>query len=267
MYSHKDNSPETPENEPLIPQQNVNNSTTTSELPPVVKTGSIVALIAVVMMAVVGSLMVSPDPATTTGSQSEEETVATEEATMEVVTTPAASVVEETAETTTTETTETPDAIASEPQTPETTEDLTTATPETTPETTEVSESPETEAALTPDPTPTAEMTTGNEVAAVPETVNIEELNNIIYDKIDRAWTVKGTPVPTSVSYMVTVTPTGAIAEFEPKSSEASENVDNTPLPTLVESDAMAAETAGKTVVFEVVFTDRGVLEVRPSQQ
>jgi hypothetical protein len=123
-----------------------------------------------------------------------------------------------------------------------------------------VTETPE-----TPGMAPT-DGTAGEEMAAAPDAVDVDQLNQVVYDKLDRAWTVQGTPVTAQVSYLVTVTPEGAIAKFEPQSPDASENADNTPLPGLVKSDGMTEETSGQTVTFEVMFSDTGALEVKPSR-
>ncbi|MEB3883361.1 ferredoxin-thioredoxin reductase catalytic chain [Lyngbya sp. CCY1209] len=287
MYSDRerssDLSPETSEFSHNHPVDAVG----TSELPPALKAASIVALIVVLFGTLIGSLAVSPRPTAMEAEEEIEDTVATEEPAMEeaeqMATTPAASVTEdemETAGTATeteataletdgTATSESPSPVAADtaPSEPTTSEPVATAEPEL-PEspaatgTTEMAETP----GMGTDATPAAAPTAGEEMAAAPGAVDVDQLNEIVYDKVDRAWTVKGTPVTAQVSYLVTVTPEGAIAKFEPNSPDAKDNVENTPLPGLAESDGMAGQTSGQTVTFEVVFSDTGALEVKPSQ-
>ncbi|MGC9527795.1 MAG: ferredoxin-thioredoxin reductase catalytic chain [Limnospira sp.] len=274
----------------------------TSELPPALKATSIVALIVVLFGTLIGSLAVSPRPTAMEAEEEIEDTVATEEPATEEIgemaATPATSVTEDETEIDTatengTATLESPSPVAdgtAPGATPPPTEPAETAgtspstltpsepmaTPETnltespTAGTTETPETPETEMAETPemgaDGTATTDPAAGEEMAAAPGAVDVDQLNQIVYDKVDRAWTVKGTPVTANVRYLVTVTPSGAIAGFEPNSPDAEKNVDNTPLPGLAESDGTAGETSGQTVTFEVVFSDTGALEVKPSQ-
>lgn len=116
----------------------------------------------------------------------------------------------------------------------------------------------------TPAPTPGAAVAKATDT--VPDTVDLEELNQIVYKHIDNAWTRLGTAVTAEVSYVITVTPDGAIADYEPLSADASDNVENTPLPSLVESDSIFVKTGDRTVKFEAIFTDTGTLEVKPSR-
>lgn len=300
MYSDRerssDLSPETSEFSHNHPVDAVG----TSELPPALKAASIVALIVVLFGTLIGSLAVSPRPTAMEAEEEIEETVATEEPGTEemeeMATTPAASVTEdemETAGTATeteatdletdgTATSDSPSPVADDTAPGATPPPTTADTPASEPTTSEpvatsepeLPESPAatgtTEMAETPgmgtDATPAAAPTAGEEMAAAPGAVDVDQLNEIVYDKVDRAWTVKGTPVTAQVSYLVTVTPEGAIAKFEPNSPDAKDNVENTPLPGLAESDGMAGQTSGQTVTFEVVFSDTGALEVKPSQ-
>jgi hypothetical protein len=102
----------------------------------------------------------------------------------------------------------------------------------------------------------TGETTT----AAAPSSVDTTELSQTLYNTIDSAWS---SPVEGDSAYVVKLNSNGEIISYEPKTQVAKNNVNNTPLPTLVKSDATATEAA---TVFEVVFSTSGILEVKPPQ-
>jgi len=58
------------------------------------------------------------------------------------------------------------------------------------------------------------------------------------------------------------VSRTGDILSYEAKSSDATQNVNNTPLPKLVKSDV----TQTPYTQFEATFTPAGTLEIKPAQ-
>jgi hypothetical protein len=281
MYSNRERpSDPTPQTSPSSPHHPVD-AVATSELPPAVKTGSIVALIVVIFGTLVGSLAVSPDPAAIVA---EEEVEAVEEV-EEMATTPVASVTEDEPATATagTEPATTPlqaDGTAAPASPSPLAEGSAPATADTSPSEMATSAPAATPApgmadtAASPAPTGMTETpgmvatdgTAGAEMAAAPDAVDVDQLNQVIYDQLDRAWTAQGTPVTAQVSYLVTVTPSGAIAKFEPQSPDASANADNTPLPGLVKSEGTTGGTSGQTVTFEVMFSDTGALEVKPSR-
>ena len=107
----------------------------------------------------------------------------------------------------------------------------------------------------------TPEMATGETTtAAAPSSVDTTELSQTLYNTIDSAWS---SPVEGDSAYVVKLNSNGEIISYEPKTQVAKNNVNNTPLPTLVKSDATATEAA---TVFEVVFSTSGILEVKPPQ-
>jgi hypothetical protein len=107
----------------------------------------------------------------------------------------------------------------------------------------------------------TPEMATGQTTtAAAPSSVDTTELSQTLYNTIDSAWS---SPVEGDSAYVVKLNSNGEIISYEPKTQVAKNNVNNTPLPTLVKSDATATEAA---TVFEVVFSTSGILEVKAPQ-
>jgi hypothetical protein len=107
----------------------------------------------------------------------------------------------------------------------------------------------------------TPEMATGETTtAAAPSSVDTTELSQTLYNTIDSAWS---SPVEGDSAYVVKLNSNGEIISYEPKTQVAKNNVNNTPLPTLVKSDATATEAATE---FEVVFSTSGILEVKPPQ-
>lgn len=120
-----------------------------------------------------------------------------------------------------------------------------------------------TDTTATPDMTgSTAETQTASKTISATE---IEKLNQILYDKIDKTWTV---PVNGESVYTVQVTQDGSITAYKPKSQVATNNANNTPLPSLVQSNG-SSETLAKEpyAEFEVIFTPTGLLEVKNSNQ
>ena len=103
----------------------------------------------------------------------------------------------------------------------------------------------------------TPETTTEETVtAAATSAVNTTELSQSLYNQIDSSWSI---PVDGESVYVVKLNSEGDVLGYEPKSQVAKNNAENTPLPTLVKSDATSTETAAE---FEVVFSTSGILEV-----
>lgn len=120
---------------------------------------------------------------------------------------------------------------------------------------------PETTTAV--DPAPLA--TTGSEdiaAATAPDGATVEQLNQTVYQTIDRAWTT--TPVTGESVYRVKVDQNGSILSFEPQSQVATENVDNTPLPGLASAQDVTATPA--FAEFDVIFQPTGLLEVNQAE-
>ncbi|ERT08309.1 hypothetical protein M595_1739 [Lyngbya aestuarii BL J] len=132
------------------------------------------------------------------------------------------------------------------------------ATPPTQPDTLNpVAETPDSEIAASTPETATPEETM---TAAAPEEVDTTQLSQSLYNQIDSTWT---SPVDGESAYVVKLNSEGEIIGYEPKSQVAKNNVENTPLPELVKSDAASTDPAAQ---FEVVFSTSGILEVKPPQ-
>ena len=88
-------------------------------------------------------------------------------------------------------------------------------------------------------------------------------LEGQLFDTIDQTWEF---PVTETSVYVVRVDETGAVVAYTPTNSIAQDNVENTPLPELVESDRLAEleKGGGKFAEFEVIFDRTGILEVQP---
>ena len=114
-------------------------------------------------------------------------------------------------------------------------------------------------AASTPETAAEATMPEETTAAETSE-VNTIELSQSLYNQIDSTWI---SPVDGESAYLVKLNREGEIIGYEPTSQVAENNVVNTPLPELVNSDAAESEAAAE---FEVVFLTSGILEVNETQ-
>lgn len=110
---------------------------------------------------------------------------------------------------------------------------------------------------------PTSPPTSGGTSPSTPSTTtpsaaDLEKLNQEVFATINEAWT--STPVTAVSVYWVKVSQTGEILSYEAKSADATQNLNNTPLPNLVKSDA----TQTPYTQFEVTFTPVGTLDLKP---
>ncbi len=89
------------------------------------------------------------------------------------------------------------------------------------------------------------------------------ELKQKLYNTIDQTWQ---TPINITSIYLVKVDKNGAIAAYEPFNQIAADNLEKTPIPSLVNSDATTKKESLKTewAEFTVLFYDNGTLEVQP---
>ncbi|NEP41152.1 MAG: hypothetical protein F6K35_18775, partial [Okeania sp. SIO2H7] len=89
------------------------------------------------------------------------------------------------------------------------------------------------------------------------------ELKQKLYNTIDQTWK---TPINITSIYLVKVDKNGAIAAYEPFNQIATDNLEKTPIPSLVNSDATTQKELLKTewAEFTVLFYDNGILEVQP---
>ncbi|MGD1700089.1 FeoA family protein [Dapis sp. BLCC M229] len=89
------------------------------------------------------------------------------------------------------------------------------------------------------------------------------ELKQKLYNTIDQTWK---TPINVTSIYLVKVDKNGAIAAYEPFNQIAADNLEKTPIPSLVNSDATNKKESLKTewAEFTILFYDNGTLEVQP---
>nr|WP_293097071.1 FeoA family protein [Okeania sp. SIO2F4] len=89
------------------------------------------------------------------------------------------------------------------------------------------------------------------------------ELKQKLYKTIDKTWK---NPINITSIYLVKVDKNGAIAAYEPFNQIAADNLEKTPIPSLVNSDATNKKESFKTewAEFTILFYDNGTLEVQP---
>jgi hypothetical protein len=117
---------------------------------------------------------------------------------------------------------------------------------------------PPSQANLTP-PSSTAV----NTAQKITDTALLDGLEQQLFDSLDQTWTI---PVSETSIYVVRVDETGAIIAYTPINSIAQDNLQNIPLPDLIQSNA-PVDSEKPTVdfaEFEVIFSDSGTLEVQP---
>jgi hypothetical protein len=117
---------------------------------------------------------------------------------------------------------------------------------------------PPSQANLTP-PSSTAV----NTAQKITDTALLDGLEQQLFDSLDQTWTI---PVSETSSYVVRVDETGAIIAYTPINSIAQDNLQNIPLPDLIQSnDPVDSEKPTVDFAeFEVIFSDSGTLEVQP---
>ncbi|MGL5082272.1 MAG: hypothetical protein ACRC8A_12375 [Microcoleaceae cyanobacterium] len=102
------------------------------------------------------------------------------------------------------------------------------------------------------------------DTAAISETtvpeIDVAQIRKTLYSKVDQAWTEMNTPVTADSVYQVQVTSDGAIAQVEPQSEIAKDNLNNTPLSGLVEVDNSIS--ANETTELNMKFTADGFLDI-----
>lgn len=125
------------------------------------------------------------------------------------------------------------------------------------------SPSPSLESAVIPSSAPaTADA---NATAVITDKVEIEALNQKLYNEIDTTW--KTTPTFTEdLVYRVKVKEDGTILEYEATNQAAKDFVQETPLASIQNSASSASATAEKTAEFRVTFStaNGGALDVKP---
>lgn len=201
---------------------------------------------------------VSPSPSLGSTPTSSPNTIATTSPSPDSLATTTPSSTTATSPTTTTSPslTASPSPVATASPTPESLTSATTS-PSVTATSPTTTVSPVSEATSSPtDSTNVASSTT----AATPSAQELEQLNEEVFATINESWT--STPVTAVSVYIVKVSRTGDILSYEAQSPDATQNVNNTPLPKLVKSDV----TQTPYTQFEATFTPAGTLEIKPAQ-
>lgn len=107
-------------------------------------------------------------------------------------------------------------------------------------------------------PPPNVELT----AKKITNKTELLELKQKLYNTIDTTWK---NPINITSIYLVKVDKNGAIASYEPFNQVAVDNLQKTPLPSLVNSDATTKIESLKTewAEFTILFYDNGTLEVQ----
>jgi hypothetical protein len=118
--------------------------------------------------------------------------------------------------------------------------------------------------AVTPSPT-TSELPTENLTNAVKisDPIEVQELLDKTYNQLDKGWT-KTPEFQVDLVYRVSVGKDGAIIGYKPINAEASDQVNQIPLPDLLYQPADSRTPNEPLADFKVVFTPSGVLQVSP---
>lgn len=117
--------------------------------------------------------------------------------------------------------------------------------------------------------TPSSVVNKEADIAVIPEIIDIdslEELNQKLYDQIDQSW--QRTPTwYEDLVFQMRVNVDGVIVSLEPMNQPATDYIQQTPLPKLLNTFHSQVMSQKKSVVlFRVVMTPTGVLEVSPSK-
>lgn len=103
-------------------------------------------------------------------------------------------------------------------------------------------------------------LTTSSEIT---DPAEIEKLQNLLSATIDDAWKIE---ISADLIYRVTVAADGSIIGYKPINPAAADEVDKTPLPNLLNQQAVAGDNSQSTAEFKVLFSEQGFLEVEPWQ-
>lgn len=116
-------------------------------------------------------------------------------------------------------------------------------------------------------PSSTVKTPSSTEVDTPEEITDSAQLNRLqqqLFQTLDQAWKISLTQ--TSI-YFVRVDETGAITAYTPINSIAQDNLQNTPLPKLIQPKSLnkSENSRVKFAEFQVIFTQTGILEVQPN--
>lgn len=97
---------------------------------------------------------------------------------------------------------------------------------------------------------------------AITDPTQLEALNKKLYDQINNAWTTRAT-LDRDLSYQVVVSPQGAIVGYKPTDAIANEQIDRTPLRSLLKPPLTTPSPTPQPVAqYNVVFTKGGNLQI-----
>ncbi len=97
---------------------------------------------------------------------------------------------------------------------------------------------------------------------AITDPTQLEALNKKLYDQINNAWTTRAT-LDRDLSYQVVVSPQGAIVGYKSTDATANEQIDRTPLRSLLKPPLTTPSPTPQPVAqYRVVFTKGGKLQI-----
>jgi len=101
-------------------------------------------------------------------------------------------------------------------------------------------------------------LTTSSEIT---DPTEIEKLQNLLSETINNIWTIE---IKADLVYRVTVAADGSIIGYKPINPAAADEVYKTPLPDILDQQALNGDNNQSTAEFRVLFTRQGLLEVQP---
>lgn len=97
---------------------------------------------------------------------------------------------------------------------------------------------------------------------AITDPTQLEALNKKLYDQLNTAWTTRAT-LDQDLSYQVVVSPQGAIVGYKSTDATANEQIDRTPLRSLLKPPLTTPSPTPQAVAqYKVVFTKNGKLQI-----
>lgn len=89
----------------------------------------------------------------------------------------------------------------------------------------------------------------------------IQELQDVLQEKINNTWKQE---INKNLIYRVTVTSDGSIIGYQPINPEAADQLDKTPLPDLLNRQAVDGDNNQSIAEFKLLFRENGLLELEP---
>ncbi|MGB3509928.1 MAG: DUF4335 domain-containing protein [Microcoleaceae cyanobacterium] len=100
-----------------------------------------------------------------------------------------------------------------------------------------------------------------NTAEKITDSADISQLQDELRGKINDAWKQE---INKDLIYRVTVASDGSIIGYKPISPEAADEVDKTPLPDLLNRQAVSEDNNQSITEFKVLFQENGILKVEP---